>query len=116
MGNIFRTKETVEKFEKCKKEISASENCPLCAKKAIKDFNLWKIVINDFPYDKIAEVHDMIIPKRHVTEFELTEEEKTEYLEIKKELLKEYDYIMEATNKTKSIPEHFHVHLIKTIK
>ena len=46
-------------------------------------FGYWKIVTNAFPYDLIAGRHDMILPLRHVTENELTEEELVELKEIK---------------------------------
>lgn len=55
----------------------------------------------------------MIIPKRHVVETELTREEKQELIELKHDALnKQYMYIFEALPGRKSIPEHFHLHLI----
>jgi hypothetical protein len=55
----------------------------------------------------------MIVPLRHVGEDELSEEEKAELLAIKKSYINEhYDYSLEATGK--SIPNHFHLHLIVT--
>lgn len=69
---------------------------------------------NDFPYDLIAKQHDMILSKRHVTEHELTAEEKAEYATIKDGYAQEqgYNYIAEATHDAKSVPAHHHVHLI----
>jgi hypothetical protein len=90
-----------------------SAGCPLCTKPALKTFQYWKITVNDFPYDLIAKEHHMIMPLRHVIESELTAEETKEFNSIKKELLNsEYHYIIEATSKRKSIPEHFHLHII----
>jgi uncharacterized protein YnzC (UPF0291/DUF896 family) len=55
----------------------------------------------------------MVIPKRHVKESGLSEEEKKEYAEIKATYVEnEYEFIMEPTVKLKSIPEHFHLHVI----
>lgn len=58
--------------------------CALCAKEPIQEFTHWKIVSNNFPYDRIAELHNMIVPVRHCAEEELTQEELTEYASIKK--------------------------------
>jgi hypothetical protein len=55
----------------------------------------------------------MVIPIRHVTEDELTKEEKDEFETIKKEyIFDKYDYILEACSYKKSIPAHFHLHLL----
>lgn len=87
----------------------------LCEKVALpgKQFEHWKIVVNDFPYDTIAARHDMIVPILHVVEPELTAEEWKELLRLKETILSdEYDYLLEATHKGKSIPAHFHLHLV----
>ena len=31
---------------------------------SIEEFNHWRIINNDFPYDNVASVHHMLIPKR----------------------------------------------------
>lgn len=90
------------------------KSCPLCVKTPIKQFKFWKIVVNDFPYDRIAERHDMIVSLRHATEQELTPEERDELYEVKYSNMQEYDIIVEATPQAKSIPTHFHLHLINT--
>ncbi len=84
----------------------------MCGKIPIKEFNHWKIVNNRFPYDLIAKVHHILIPKRHVIEKELTEEEFKEFVYIKESYVSKegYHWILEATGK--SFPGHFHVHLI----
>ena len=89
--------------------------CPLCSGEALTTFVHWKIMKNAFPYDGIARVHDMLVPLRHITEAELTKEQHQELFDIKHTYLNEkYEYIMEATNSVKSIPGHFHLHLIVT--
>ena len=98
--------------EYLKANITTSE-CPLCERRELKKFQYWKIVENIFPYDLIAQTHHMIVPLRHVIEVELTEEELKELGIIKKNLIEnEYDYIIEATAKNKSIAKHFHLHLL----
>lgn len=55
----------------------------------------------------------MLVPVRHAREDELTAEEVLELGTVKAGFINdEYDYILEATNKTKTIPSHFHLHLV----
>ena len=105
-----------KKYAEYKKSGAFSDRCNLCEKAPpIKEFKYWKIAENIFPWDKIAKSQDMIIPKRHVRYEELTKEEKEEYEEIKKDYIEtKYDVIAEATDRIKSIPAHFHIHLIIT--
>lgn len=87
--------------------------CPLCEKEAIQTFMHWRLVQNDFPYDRIAHKHDMLIPKRCVTEADLSPEERAELFELKRGAVNDmYDYLIEALHKKKSIPHHFHIHCI----
>lgn len=87
--------------------------CKLCAAPHLKTFTHWVIISNKFPYDRIASRHEMIVPKRCVKEYEITNEEWTEFRTIKENVIqKEYDFILEATIKKKSIPGHFHLHLV----
>lgn len=87
--------------------------CVLCGESALETFSLWKVITNKFPYDMLAAVHTMLIPLRHTTEAGLTDAERAELVTIKASYAQEYDYIIEATTRTKSIPQHFHLHLIK---
>lgn len=112
MAGDLRSEECSQRYKECRASNPFGGACALCAKTSTKTFAYWKIVPNDFPYDRIADVHEMIVPLRHVTENELSQEELAEYKIIKQEHLQEYDYILEGTHKTKSIPEHFHLHLI----
>lgn len=114
MQVTLRTKETYEKYTKLIAEGFLANGCNLCKKtKTLKEFEHWRIVDNLFPWDNIAEKHDMIIPKRHIVFEELNDLEKKEYEKIKIEYIeKEYELIAEATNKKKTIPEHMHIHLI----
>lgn len=116
MGKFtFRKKESEEVYvaytEERKKR---GENaCPLCAESSLVEFELWRIINNNFPYDRIATTHHMIIPKRHVDEFGLTEQERTELLALKYDYIdKNYNFILEPVLKGKTLPSHFHPHLI----
>ena len=112
MSDFLRTPETSREYREYRANDNLKNECPLCNREAIKVFSHWKVMVNLFPYDKIASRHDMLVPLRHVTDAELTTDEKEELAIIRASFVQEYDYIIEATVKTKSIPQHFHLHLI----
>lgn len=95
-----------------------SVGCILCEIKqaAIKKFEHWIILPNDFPYDKLAVGHDMLVSKRHVEfESDLSNSEKKELLEIKERYIPKanYDMYIENTPRLKSVKGHFHGHLLR---
>ena len=109
----LRSPEGKKRYQEYLEKTSANLPCPLCARQALKEFTYWKIIVNKYPYDLIAETHHMIAPFRHVTEAELSNDETQELKEIKATYIEtRYDYIIEATTRNKSIPGHFHQHLL----
>ena len=109
----LRTLEGKKKFQDYKKNMTPNDRCVLCDKTAIKSFQYWKLVTNDFPYDLVAEIHHMFVPIRHVVEDKLNRAELNELKTIKDGYINDnYDYVIEATHKNKSVPDHFHLHLI----
>jgi len=114
MSNVFRTDEMITRYSDFKKTAAFKSGCALCNKPALKAFKYWYITKNDFPYDRIAEKHDMIVPFRHTNETGLTLDETAELLSIKQQYLQDYDYLIEAAEQRRSIPKHFHLHLIKS--
>jgi hypothetical protein len=113
MKDAFRSPEMRQQYADRIRSGILDRCCVLCEKRDDEQYAHWKIVPNDFPYDLIAQVHHMIVPRRHVTEEFLSPEEREELVSIKKTLLHTYDYIIEASAGGKSIPEHFHLHLIQ---
>ncbi|MEI6864168.1 MAG: hypothetical protein WCK46_02260 [Candidatus Adlerbacteria bacterium] len=108
----LRKPETEAAYQAMKDSGVMQEVCRLCEEDVTMTFTHWKLVPNRFPYDKVFEPCDMLIPIRHTAE--LNEEEKTEFEEIKKSYINShYRYIMEATHSTKSIPQHYHVHVVE---
>jgi diadenosine tetraphosphate (Ap4A) HIT family hydrolase len=87
--------------------------CYICTAKAQKTYEGWRIIRNEYPYDEIATRNDMLVPLRHTTENDLTEKELREFTKIKEDVNDKYDMIIENTHKRKSIPGHFHLHLIQ---
>jgi len=109
----LRLDETKAAYDAYQLEDEFKGACPLCNAPTVRTFTYWRVVKNRFPYDKIAGVHDMLVPVRHIIEKDITEEEWRELAHIKNEFVhSNYQFIIEATHKTKSIPAHFHLHLI----
>lgn len=111
----LRTKEMPDLYRRRIEEGHLDGGCNLCGAVLIAEFENWRIIQNDFPYDRIAKTHHMIVPKRHVEEAEISEEGWQEYRELKSGYINDnYEYIFESTNHRKSIPAHFHLHLLET--
>jgi hypothetical protein len=110
----LRTPETKKKYSEWLAQHAPQDGCPLCIREPLHSFKLWKIIDNHFPYDRVAKVHHTLVPLRHVAEVDLSAEERAELLEIKRGKLVDdtYDYSLEATPHTLSIPDHFHIHLM----
>ena len=116
---IARTEETEEKYSEFRRSRKGDEPCRFCAEELPGEkfnFKLWKILHNNFPYDNIASLHDMVIPKRHFqNEADMTVEERDELTKIKTEILPatgEYDCVFENMEKMRSM-SHYHIHLIR---
>ena len=108
----LRTPETEARYTAVKLLREPAE-CGICNDLTIKEFTHWRIVANQFPYDAIAAVHHMAVPKRHASEESLTDEEWAELDVIKHDYVAEqYEIALETMPKKKSIPGHFHLHLL----
>jgi hypothetical protein len=109
----LRSPETKIKYKEWINAKAPSDACPLCEREPLETFKFWKLIDNKFPYDRVAKTHHTLVTLRHVPETELSDEEKDELIEIKRGYANErYDYVLEATPKALSIPEHFHVHFM----
>lgn len=83
----------------------------------IKNWQYWILVKNEFPYDKIAKKHDLLVPRRFISDGEEMEDlELNELYEIKEELNEDYDVYCEGTKRNRTVPEHFHIHCIEYIQ
>jgi hypothetical protein len=110
-SSTYRSPETEKRYRAFLATVP-EDMCLLCRKPSKREFTHWRIVENSFPYDRIARVHDMLLPKEHKAEHELSHEEWLEYNTLKHGIVDEnYQFILEATSSNKSVPKHFHVHL-----
>lgn len=74
----------------------------------------WFIARNEYPYDRVAAKHDLLIPIRVFAEGdEMTIPEIVELNVIKRKLAGDYDSVMENTHRRRTVRGHYHLHLIK---
>lgn len=108
-----RNQETAAKYKEYLTRLPEGA-CPLCDEPALKQFTYWKITHNNFPYDAIVSTHDMIMPLRHTDEVGVSKEEWMEFEAIKRDYIHAtYSFILENMGSTRSIPKHFHLHLMR---
>ena len=80
----------------------------------VKEFDLWMIIENKFPYDLVAEVSHLLIPKRMFSHYEdMDQAEEEELFRIKQTIAHDYHSILENFHPNRSITDHFHFHLLK---
>ena len=78
----------------------------------IKEWKLWALIDNDFPYSAAFKVHHMLIPKRITSDKELTPHERKELDKILDDLSDQYDCLLINFKSKQSIRNHFHIHLL----
>jgi len=114
----LRSKEMRDKYAENQShytDFSSTKNFEEDKERVIQSFNHWNIITNLFPYDNVAEVHDMLVPKRIFGGlFDCTTEEWDEYKSIINQLEEDsyYDVLIKNFSKHKSIHRHLHIHLI----
>lgn len=109
----WRSEEMQKKYDDYRAAGGLEHGCALCKEASIAEFQYWRIINNNFPYDRVAIVHHTLVPKRHIDGDDITPEEFAELNMLKKGYINEhYSFILEATNNTKSIPAHYHLHLV----
>jgi diadenosine tetraphosphate (Ap4A) HIT family hydrolase len=112
-----RTPETEAKYRAYLAE-QKSGHCPFCIdlneRVIIKKFKHWFISENLFPYDRVYSLSHMLIPLRHVENYwDWSDEERQEFLEIRRELAeaKGYDELLENFPVART-QIHYHLHLL----
>lgn len=109
----WRSKKSQEDYKAFRTNLFMSGECPLCSVKIKQEFKHWIIVKNKFPYDAVARTHDLIVSKRHVGWNKLSKLELAELKKLKETYLcQNYSFLLEAFAKDRSVPNHYHLHLI----
>jgi hypothetical protein len=116
---FLRSEETMDRYIAHAAERAKIENPPNpfenIEEMAIKSFNHWVIVPNEFPYDAIATTSHLLFTKRTVPfDWTLLNTDELEELEsLRKTYLNEhYDLIWENLPKGQTVPGHFHLHVL----
>lgn len=114
-GDVLRTSKGNTRYFRCLKtgkvESDFLANC-----ERTRSFKYWFITWNEYPYDRIAKKHDLLVPKRKFASSEqMTKAERDEFEKIKKTFTKtqEYDSVMENIPHQRTIRDWHHLHLIK---
>jgi diadenosine tetraphosphate (Ap4A) HIT family hydrolase len=98
-----------ERYQSAPKDPNFMVNAP-----SIKEYEYWRIIENKFPYDTIAKVHHMLVPKQQTAswlDISLSESAELDLL-IMYELPKDYDMILLNFPKAQSVKDWLHFHLI----
>jgi len=109
----FRTTKTQKQYDDYISRGGLDDGCHICEEESLEKFDYWRTINNKFPYDNIADLHEMLVPKRHIDEQGLNREELHELPYLKRGYVSDYyDAIVESTVHSRTIPNHFHIHLI----
>jgi diadenosine tetraphosphate (Ap4A) HIT family hydrolase len=80
---------------------------------SIVEYQYWRIIDNKFPYDTIAKVHHMLVPKRQFAKrSDMTKKERLELDTIIDFYIEDYDMYLQNTEKAQSVPSWYHLHLL----
>ncbi len=108
-----RTDATAARYEEQRRNRQPNDPCLLCSVPSLQEFEFWRIIPNEYPYDRILSRHDLLIPKRCCDDNDLTVEEHSELIKLRDTVLNEtYDGMLANMPKNVTIPGHFHYHLI----
>ncbi len=111
----WRSQATFEAYNQKISEGHLNGGCRLCEAEPLEEFAYWYLIPNNFPYDRVADVHHMIVPKRHTDGEDLSPDELAELDMLKKTVLntRGYNYILQSLPNQMSIPTHLHYHLLQ---
>jgi len=119
-NTALRTPETWERYQNEPRRPQGT--CFMCDANAItivREYSHWLIIENNFPYDAVAEISHLLIPKRHFNFKETMELEEAQQLKSIEEMAdaeQNYDCILKNFSVGQSQPQHAHYHLIKWIR
>lgn len=109
----LRKQESEAKYQS-EREARIAGRCPMCDALTIEDWKYWKIIKNEYPYDLVAEKHDLLVLKEHTPTIS-----RNAWIELNESKYifefapYEYHCIIENLPVRQSVPGHFHYHLIR---
>jgi len=84
-------------------------------KRIIHSYTHWHIITNLFPYDKIAQTHDMLVPKRtfgKMSECNKDEWDESKQLSLNSRQMPTMMQFLENFSRNRSVSKHLHLHLL----
>ena len=110
----YRSKKIEEEYQKVLGTLEGKP-CFMCNNEPVHTWKRWKLFVNNFPYDEIAEKNMLLCLNDHREE--MNGEDFKELQTIKKlKFMSEYHGLLENLAGSKSIPDHFHFHVIKRLE
>ena len=91
-----------------------TDECPLCTAPVVEEWKYWRLIRNDYPYDLVAEKHDLLVLKEHsdiITRNAWIELNESKY--IFEFAPYEYHCVIENLPVRQSVPGHYHLHLLR---
>lgn len=111
MNFKFRVPETDRKYQTYKATNPPEAMLADWKDRIVEEFTHWVIIENKFPWDRITEVHHLLVPKRRFARADdMNAEEEKEWKEIRRKVSKTYDMFIE--NLTGTLNHIYHPHLI----
>jgi hypothetical protein len=110
----WRTQETFVKYMAHIDAGHLDDVCKLCDAPTLEQYTFWRKIPNNYPYDRVTDVHHMLVPNRHTDGDDFSADELAEFKTLcKGDMGKDYNYILQSFPNNMSIPDHMHYHLLK---
>lgn len=112
----LRTKKTAQRYkeDQLNKKWDPKSYCFDWEHVHLELFKYWALIPVNYPYDLIADIHHLLVPKRLFQSYrEVSVEEREDLMKIKDKLKDRYDFILENLPSKITISNHYHLHFIK---
>lgn len=109
----LRSPETQARYDAHKQQFNTTKECFMCKYNAPTLKDCWKIVPNEFPYDTIAMQHDLLVYTYHEEEPAYGDVASLHGIKEFLYIIGGYDAIIENAPVNRTVPQHYHLHLIK---
>ena len=113
--SVTRSEQASAKYKEALKLLQHGD-CFMCDNTPAAKYEHWCLTPSAYPYDLLAKTHLLLYPVRHVANrTDLTEDEVDELMVILDNIENgdKFDAILENFKKSKSVPGHFHLHLLE---
>lgn len=117
MKDVLRTNKILKPYRAHRRSLGEElSKTDLTKLPFIRAWKYWVLVENEYPYDKIAKKHSLLVATRHfVHDSEMDILEREELFAIKAEFAesREYDSLLENLSHNRTVPWQYHLHCLK---